>query len=99
MCKILFYLSSDRHLNITIPGTSDEILFEGDMIMPVEEVERAIRGEDLDAPGRARGARRSGLWPNAVVPYVFSRSVSKCKYTTFIPAGFNPHHTHFNPLP
>ena len=52
--------------------------FEGDMIMPVEEVERAIRGEDLDAPkGRARGARSNGLWPNGVVPYVFSSSVSK----------------------
>ena len=48
------------------------------MIMPVEEVERAIRGEDLDAPaGTARKARRNGLWPNAVVPYVFSKSVSK----------------------
>ena len=64
--------------SITILDASDEMIFEGDMIMPVEEVERAIRGEDLDASsGRARGARTNGLWRNAVVPYVFSKSVSK----------------------
>lgn len=66
---------------VTISGASDEIVFEGDMIMPVEEVERAIRGDDLDAPaGRTRGARRNGLWPNAVVPYVFTSSISKLNY-------------------
>ncbi len=59
------------------------MIFEGDIIMPVEEVQRAIRGEDLDAPtGRTRGARKYRQWPNAVVPYVFSSSVSKLKYLT-----------------
>ena len=59
---------------------SDEIIFEGDILMPVEEVERAIHGEDLDASaGKTRGARRNKLWPNSVVPFVISESVSKLK--------------------
>ena len=51
--------------------------------MPVKEVEKAIHGEDLDASeGRTRGARRSRLWPHAIVPFVISKSVSKSKKLT-----------------
>lgn len=61
------------------------MLFEGDMIMPVEEVERAIHGQDLDSSaGRTRGARRNRLWPNGVVPFVISESVSKLKKTNIV---------------
>ena len=45
--------------------------------MSAEEVNKAIHGEDMESGRLGRGARRSGRWPEGVVPYVLSKSVSK----------------------
>ena len=44
--------------------------------MTAEEVNKAVRGKDLDLGTLQRGATRSRQWPNEVVPYVLSKSVS-----------------------
>ena len=57
-------------------------LFQGDMVMSKEQIDLAIEGKDVDNPsgnvafGLMKSARYK--WPNGVVPYVLSDSVSKC---------------------
>ena len=45
--------------------------------MSAEEVNKAIHGKDMDSGRLGRGAKRSRKWPEGVVPYVLSKSVSE----------------------
>ena len=55
--------------------------------MSKEKIDVALKGGDVDKPKRnvAFGIVKSSYykWPNGVVPYVLSDSVSKCKFIFF----------------
>ena len=71
-------------LKCSVPSleVDNGFLFQGDMVMSKEQIDLAIKGKDVDNPtgnvafGLMKSARYK--WPNGVVPYVLSDSVSKC---------------------
>ena len=53
-------------------------LFEGDMLVNPELKRIALSGDDISmaTTGRKRGAIKKNLWPNGVIPYTISSSLS-----------------------
>ena len=63
--------------------------------MSKEKIDVALGGGDVDKPNGdiAFGMVKSSQykWPNGVVPYVLSDSVSKCALEIYIPLTINNH--------
>lgn len=58
-------------------GLRNSSLFEGDMLLPEEQRERAEEGLDIDGIRHKRASSRSKLWPKGVVLYQISPSLSR----------------------
>ena len=71
-----------HHVVLIILEVGNGYLFQGDMVMSKEKINVALKGGDVDKPNGdvAFGMVKSSQykWPNGVVPYVLSDSVSKC---------------------
>jgi len=57
-------------------GSRNPNLLEGDMILSKEQIRRAEEEEDIDS-SRKRGAMKSKLWTNGIVPYIIDSSLSR----------------------
>ena len=57
-------------------GSGNLNLFEGDMILTLEQRAAAEAGQDVDAPV-SRGSIRRGLWKGGVLYYRIDRSLSE----------------------
>ena len=50
-------------------GASDYEFFEGDIMLPKEEIEAIKKGQDPNSVGSARGLRKNRHWPGGIVYY------------------------------
>ena len=64
--------------NRNVKNPFSALLFEGDMLVEPRLKKIALNGGDISmaATGRKRGATTNDLWPNGVIPYKISSSLS-----------------------
>ena len=59
-----------------VSGFSRFQKFEGDMMLPMEQIRAAEDGLDPTVLGGARGLKRRAQWPGGIVPYTIHSSAS-----------------------
>ena len=59
-----------------VSGFSRFKIFEGDMQLPMEQIQAAEHGLDPTVSGGARGLKRRAQWPGGIVPYTIHSSAS-----------------------
>lgn len=70
-----------------VSGFSRFQKFEGDMMLPMEQIQAAEHGLDPTVTGGARGLKRRAQWPGGIVPYTIHSSASMIQ--DFIPGHFS----------